>query len=763
MTAAAGRSWLHALAEHPVFRDEGAFAADTARRSDKLAVRGTDLIAVVQNEIRLTNLAQAKRQLSDTGADALAYKVLTHELLDFPITGIVVNPTGKLLAVFGTHEVAMVILPRKGYLQHVGTACAVKAMRIGAYYHAPHGGAAIAQCAWHPLGRDGASLLVLTEDARLREYDVLRDLDEPQQTLACTPDANRGHTAFSAEDEEASRAVAFALGASESTPPTCDEEAPYVSWLVLGMLVLMQNGDVYALCPFLPKRAAVPRAAIQALARAPPPNELARRYMADLVRQLAADRPADTSWDDTLHEHGVAHVQAPAAVTHRLAPQGPFLQRPAPEERSEEMAPLASDLLLTRIPAPQGRQVAPLDVVGIGTRDGSVQLCLLAAPMRPAWVQRTPPEPAPTLAVYETVVLPLEVPGQSYTDLQAANQLRLVQDPLYPDTMCVTHLRGVHRIAMRWAEPLLEAIAAGPSQVQDMLRTGLSSEVVCLAHARETGAAHMVGAVLVNDVYLSYALLALTVDTQLVSLEFDLRTAAPTPADAPQERKTYASLLAQDPFTPPTFATAAPHRSAPHTPLDVSATSLRAFGTAAEQVRTRIRDVVTDANRTQGRLERQVQEAQRQIEQLTDVKRRVAALDARAVEARLARIEAAQRASLARTDALLQHLMDEHQPQLSVHERRWLDELQRMAREFGVGATPRAPAREQLQKLAHQLAVLRPSLPQYAARQHAAAPHGQRLGTAQTQRVETLLAHEAELLAQARAKIQWMQQALASR
>lgn len=765
-----GRSWLEALAAHPVFRDEGACAADPTRRNQLLAVRGTELIVVVQNEVRLTSLAHAKRALS--GADAappLPFKVLASDTLDFPITGLAVNPTGKLLAIYGSHEVVMAILPRRGYLQQVGAACAVKALRVGAYYHAPHGCAPIAQVAWHPLGRDGASLLVLTDDALLREYDVLRDLDEPQQTIACVPDAGKAHAALSAEDEDASCAVAFALGdaalaGASDAPDAC---AP---WLLLTLFVLMRNGDVWAVCPVLPKAAAVPRATVHALARADAPSDLARRYAADLARQLGAapDAGADTSLDDAAGAaHGTAHVVAPASVPHRVAPQGPFLQRPAPVERSDEVPPVASDLFFTRIPPPPGTRAAPLDVLGVGTRDGGVQLGLLAQPIAPRWLQRTPPAAPtpPALVMYESIALPLEAPAQPLAALQEANVLQFVLDPLYPDTVLVTHLRGVHRIALRWAAPLLDALAAGADHAAALVERGVHSEVTCLATTADAhGTAPVVGAALVHDVYLSYTLFAITSDTQLVALEFALRTA---PADVPTAdvamAPAYATLLDGGAFAPPAFpARAAPPPGAAHARLAASAEALRAFGGAAEQVRARMRDVVGAARHTQGRVERQVQEMQRQVEQLAEAARRIDALGAAALPARLARLEAAQRASIARTDALLQQLMDEHQPQLSVHERRWLSELERMAREFGVGDAPRAAAREQLHKLEHQLEVLRPSFPRFAARQRDAAPHGQRLGTAQLQRVEALLANEARLLAQARAKMQWIQQALAS-
>lgn len=742
--SAASRSWLEGFAAHPVFADAGSIGADTTRRASLLAVRGTDLIAVVENEVRITSLAQAKRTLSGGDESALAYKVLANEHLDFGITQVLVNPTGKLLAVAGTHELVMLILPRRGYMQHVGQACPVKGMRVGAYYHAPHGCAALAQCGWHPLGRDGASLLALTEDGLVREYDVLRDVDEPQQTIACTPGASARRSAFSADDDEAGVAVAYALGDTDAAMPDADDLALAPSWLFLTLFVLMRNGDVWAICPFLPKRASVPSARIAALQD---DDGLAKRYVADLVKQLPDE---DTSLDG---ERGMANVTAPASVPHRAVPQGPFLLRPAPVDRNDEEAAVASDVFAARLPAPLGTSAAPLDVLGIGARDGTIQLCLLAEPIAPRWARAAPP----TLVVYETIVLPLDSPARTYAALQDENVLAFVQDPLYPDTVFVTHMLGVHRISMqRWAEPLLEAIAAG--RAAEALAAKRTSEVVCVAQASDAAAAaHITGAVLVNDVYLSYAFFALTVDAQLIALELGLRTPA-EPVARESEGEAYVALLT-DAFHAPKFALRAPAASS--APLAVSAESLRAFGRTAEHVRGEVRDVVSGANATQSRLEQQVQEAQRQVAELGGLAKRLDALGTPSgLAERLARIEAAQRATIERTDALLQQLMDEHQPQLSIYERRWLDELQRMAREFGVGDAPAPPAAEQLRRLEHQLGVLRPSLPRYAEQQRRAAPQGQRLGTQQTQRVESLLANEARLLAQAKVKIQKMQLAL---
>lgn len=632
--------------------------------------------------------------------------MLAHAQLDFSITQIIVNPTGKLLAVVGENVLAMLILPRRGYLKQVGRVYAVKAMRIGSYYHAPHGTAQLAQCAWHPFGRDGASLVALTEDGLVREYDVLRDIDEPQQTTVGLPDAStsRSATAFSAEDHDAGLAVAFSLldgGSAEADTPLALQSA----WLPFSLVVLTRSGDVWALCPFLPKHATVPTAALVALAeqQVGTADPLAQRYVADLVRQKDATHAEPSLDEPMLANHGWTNVQAPASVPQRVQAQGPYLLRPAPVDRSEDDAPLASDVCLTRIPSMRPT-VAPLDVLVVGMRDGSVHIGLFPDPIQPLWMGRAPSAP-PVLLVYESIHLPLDTSARTYAWLQDENALALLKDPLYPDTVLVTHLYGVHRLFLRpWAGPLLEAMADGsPDALRTTLARAEPTDVACLAYTSKEGAAvHMTGAVLLHDVYLSYLFFGLTADAQVVTLELGLRL-PDRPADArPSEAAPYTTLLDGGAFTPPTaFVTTRANEQGGA--LAMTPEGLRAFGQAAEAMRLEMREVADTANATQTRLARQVQEMQRQRAQLADVARRVETLGEHGTESRLAqrleRVEAQQRASLKRTDTLLQQLMDEHAPQLSVYERRWFDEVQRMADEFGVGAAKHPAAREHLQKV----------------------------------------------------------------
>ena len=73
--------WQEALSTHPIVTERRPpnerGGADITRRTSLLATRGTDLLAVVDNELRMTRVANAKRHVEQR-AGALAYKELTN-------------------------------------------------------------------------------------------------------------------------------------------------------------------------------------------------------------------------------------------------------------------------------------------------------------------------------------------------------------------------------------------------------------------------------------------------------------------------------------------------------------------------------------------------------------------------------------------------------------------------------------------------------------------------------------------------------------
>ncbi|CBQ67735.1 conserved hypothetical protein [Sporisorium reilianum SRZ2] len=319
--------WLHQLSSHPIFISNRPAHAPSASSIDGshtrlMTVRGTDLIAVVDNQVRIASLVDAKvsaanQPLSPSpsssfkAASPASYKVLVPaqgSKIEFDIRHLSINPTGKLLACVGDSQVTLIVLPRSGYTKHVDREIVCRTVPVAPYYHSAHSDSAVAKVDWHPWGENGTSLLVLTEDGLLREYDVAKDTEEPQQTASFLPlqststtqrsrsrsatpslysrnaDSSLAPRSFgvSADDDDATTAVSFSLCVTNtpqprSTPFDRDADQTWVDaasrssgpsdWSPLTVFGLMRNGDVWALCPFLPKNATVPSAYIHNLAK----------------------------------------------------------------------------------------------------------------------------------------------------------------------------------------------------------------------------------------------------------------------------------------------------------------------------------------------------------------------------------------------------------------------------------------------------------------------------------------------------------------
>ena len=99
----------------------------------------------------------------------------------------------------------------------------------------------VAKIDWHPWGENGSTLLVMTVDGKLREYEVSLDPDEPRRTLDMVPEKQQG--AFSAIDDAEREVASFTFGKGKA------------DWGPLTLYTLTKSGDVYAICPYLPEYA----------------------------------------------------------------------------------------------------------------------------------------------------------------------------------------------------------------------------------------------------------------------------------------------------------------------------------------------------------------------------------------------------------------------------------------------------------------------------------------------------------------------------
>ncbi|GAA5903052.1 hypothetical protein JCM6882_009679 [Rhodosporidiobolus microsporus] len=424
------------------------------RKVRMVVVRGTEVVVAVGRELRMASLADVKARCHDE-EDALdedmelgEYKVLNTPTINFEIQQLVLNSTSKLLAVVGAHSVVVVVLPRKGWANSLGKTLDCRSLPVGKFYHALPGSPLVAQTLWHPWGEHASSLLVLTADSLLREYNISEDVEEPAQTLSFTRSAEDGKSArggFSAEDEDASRAVGMCVGEGKG------------DWGPLTLYALMQNGDVVSLCPFLPKKASVPPSYVQSLAafvsakvdflasteaasgavtrfdpfasttssssalhtpskalavssRAsasshPSPRtpaafskryNLQLQYVNSLLRQLSSSKTrtpstevdADATPADE-DEDAPVRLVSPSRADFTPSLQGPFLLQPAPAELDNGADPRACDIAYlsysSSSSANEGVDAPGVGVIAIAYADGKVDLCLEVEKVEARW------------------------------------------------------------------------------------------------------------------------------------------------------------------------------------------------------------------------------------------------------------------------------------------------------------------------------------------------------------------------------------------
>ncbi|GAA5936883.1 hypothetical protein JCM3775_002734 [Rhodotorula graminis] len=341
------------------------------------------------------------------------------------------------------------------------------------------------------------------------------------------------------------------------------------------------------------------------------------------------------------------------------------------------------------------------------------------------------------------------------------------------------------------------------------------------------------GLALLNDVYLGYSLVLVTAALQPVGVELALRIDASATAfdDAPaaagsatpakpaaaavasSTEPAYVSLVSQTPFTVPaillrprTAAPLVPRLATTSTELRVTPDTLRQLGKHVSATQTALRDLVAASGVVSARVELQMRELKRQVDKVRELDERRAELGrsvgagagagagagdgaAGGVEARVRAAEQRQHALLARTDRVLQRLVESHQPQVSAVERKWFDELERLSDQVdgGVsddedrswsaavaaaatgGGSGAAPLALRAQRLEAQMELLRPALEELRRKEEVKRAAGTParngaggMGHSQLARVEGLLSDEAKILADAKRKVERLTSALAS-
>ncbi|KLJ10973.1 hypothetical protein EMPG_09804 [Blastomyces silverae] len=270
-----------------------------------LARRGTEVFAVVDNQIRWSNLSTLKdewqaevrqkrkgtergreteRSLSREDESSLGHapdeEASFYRVLTVPVYGqiiqLVPSPNGNFLAIITPHTVHIAILPDSSHLSGPDySPLRLKTFQLGPTTHViPE--APVVTALWHPLGvcdNQGGCLITVTQDAAVRVWEIDRNnhwsFDRPTVAVDLkkladgtsmdedfAPSGFGQNKGFSADffDMEVASACFGGHGYE-------DEEA----WAPMTLWVAMRPGDIYALCPLLPSKWQVPSTTIPSL------------------------------------------------------------------------------------------------------------------------------------------------------------------------------------------------------------------------------------------------------------------------------------------------------------------------------------------------------------------------------------------------------------------------------------------------------------------------------------------------------------------
>ncbi|KAG6832947.1 hypothetical protein H0H92_004831 [Tricholoma furcatifolium] len=697
-------------------------ATDTLAPSGRrrvMVLKDADLLVAAGNEVRITALGDAKLGRSTRQT----YKIS-------------LNPSGKLLAVAGAFQVAVIVLPRAGFSRLVASTIDCKSVQVGQFYHGSTTAAPVAKIEWHPWGDAGSTIMVMTTDGKMREYDISVDTDEPQQILSFIPE--RRTNSIYATDNSEREIASFTLGKGRA------------DWGPLTIYAVTKSGDIYSICPYMPRNASIPSSYIHSLEcfisakqefLAQGTSTEARnlstlydyqhKYVTALIKQL----PPGTVFPSASRP---VPIHPPTTIKSPAARQGPFLLQPSPRTLEGSEGGDATDITYLSFDADlddgesDGSETEHLGVVVVAFQDGKVDICLDVEKVEARWETKVSNRDLPMLAVYETIDLGLVSnlskvavnPGQaSLLDLLQANYPVFLLDPIHTETFYVYHAFGVHSLDI---EPVLQSLAAALRTEDDSSGASLDAALQKSAGTRvqpilstfsiERKCSNPVVAVTIpNDVYLTYSIFILTSAMRITSFPLNLRAEAPhssshpLPPDKDDERfdqksywlspldgpPSYVSLLSKIPYTPPAALDRSsglpklPKLSLPQVNgsagFVLTPDILRYLGDVGRELANQSTAVKLALKQTDERVKLQQHELLRMAQKAEQMNAAIGNLKGprRSVTvAKFEAIQAKQKLLLGRLDRVLQGMMERASPGISENETKWFEELRRMKGEI---------------------------------------------------------------------------------
>lgn len=337
--------WLdHGTFAHSFFHTTGDSdkATETERdgASRKIAHRGSEVFFAVGRDIRWSALG-ALKEGGQGDSDQVAYKTLKTPAAH-NIQHITIAPSGDFIAVITSHTCHVCLLPPRdalNYEQH--TSLKLRSFMLGPTAHVLDR-APLVSALWHPLSHTGNCLVTVTDDACVR----LWELDQNNRASFNEPDLavdlkKLGNASSRSEDFSASKygtnkgysvdEVEMQVAASCFGGQGRDDED---GWSSMTLWIAMAQGDVYALCPFLPSQFTAPHTMMPSLSTSVVAKERMLSYdksASEWEKRVAIQQRAwltDLDQQDPLPLYDMDVYSRPAKPGAVPRLQGPFLLTP---------------------------------------------------------------------------------------------------------------------------------------------------------------------------------------------------------------------------------------------------------------------------------------------------------------------------------------------------------------------------------------------------------------------------------------------------
>ena len=465
--------------------------------SRTIAHRGSEVFVAVGNQLRWSDLVYLREQdyhkrkgdlhIDETGENAdqdwddfrvrsywhsssnpLCLLLMSVQLLKVPvhreIRQLVVSPQGDYIAILTSHTVHVAFLPDSELLTADTDPLKLKTWQVGPTAHVVER-APVVSAKWHPLA-EGPCLVTVTEDAIVRMWELNSSnrwsFDNPSIPLDLRKLAN---TDASSEDYSPSK-YGTSIGFS---PDQFDMEAAAAcfggsgapdeaGWATSTLWIAMRNGDIYALCPFLPSRWLLTQPQLSYLSALVDSNgyngdvgsvtDASRQQAHWTAEILQQQRQQDM--DDLDGDCYVFDRPAQPGLTPIL--QGPYYLEPDSDHVFDvtDIFAIAPDIPQNNTNTIEGSEVIndslSISVICVATSDGLVHVCLDTNDTQAEWVPNKPDTtsveeaspPPPELLVLESVRV-CESPQPSWIAFSATAELR--------SSLYVSHGQGVSYIS----------------------------------------------------------------------------------------------------------------------------------------------------------------------------------------------------------------------------------------------------------------------------------------------------------------------------